>query len=102
MLTTNPFPLYLTDLVHGTSSNADGDKLFDAVASAMRAGQVVRLSLKGVTPMSTSFLNSSFGELIDEFGLDAVRAQVKLVEFLPSQAMRIKEYIDGFQLAQAS
>lgn len=101
MLTT-PHTLSIVDVVHGTSSNADGDKLFATVASFVRAGQIVRLSLKGVTPMSTSFLNSSFGELIDEFGLDAVRSQVKLVEYVPSQAMRIKEYIDTFSLAQAS
>lgn len=95
---SSPFPtLVLTSLTAGTSTNAEGDKLFAALAPYVAKAAVVRLSLADASPMSTSFLNSSFGELIDNFGLAAVRNSLKLVDYLPSHAARIKQYIDGFK-----
>ena len=92
-----PDTLVLTSLVVGTSTNAEGDKLFAALAPHVAAGKVVRLSLLHASPMSTSFLNSSFGVLIDEFGLAAVRSSLKLIDYLPSHAGIIRNYIDAFQ-----
>jgi len=89
--------LVLTSLVTGTSTNAEGDKLFAALIPFVAAGQIVRLSLLHASPMSTSFLNSSFGELMDQFGTAAVRASLKLVDYLPSHAAIIKCYIDDFR-----
>ncbi|AMR28885.1 hypothetical protein A0257_18465 [Hymenobacter psoromatis] len=97
MLTSSPPTLVLTALTAGTSTNAEGSKLFAALAPYVAQAAVVRLSLLDASPMSTSFLNSSFGELIDDFGLAAVRSSVKLVDYLPSHAARIKQYIDDFK-----
>lgn len=89
--------LVLTSLVTGTSTNGEGEKLFAALAPYIGGGQVVRLSLLNASPMSTSFLNSSFGELADTFGLAAIRKSLKLVDYLPSHAMCIKQYLDGLK-----
>ncbi|WMJ72130.1 STAS-like domain-containing protein [Cytophagaceae bacterium ABcell3] len=83
----------LYDIVKGTSTNADGHLLYLAIEKELRQGSDVRLSLSGCTPMSSSFLNSSFGELLTVFGHNVVRQKVKLVNFKPSDAQRIKEYI---------
>ncbi|TGE22136.1 DUF4325 domain-containing protein [Hymenobacter aquaticus] len=91
-----PAVVYVAHIVAGTSTNADGYSLKTVLEKYFRAGQIVRLSLKGATPMSSSFLNSSFGELIENFGVDRVRELVKLVDFKPSQALAIKDYIDKF------
>ena len=91
-----PAVVYVTHIVSGTSTNSDGYSLRTVLEDYLRAGQSVRLSLKGATPMSSSFLNSSFGELIENFGAARVREFVKLIDFKPSQAMAIKEYIDKF------
>ena len=97
MLHPSPPTLVFTSLVTGTSTNAEGDKLFAALAPFVGSGKVVRLSLLNAFPMSTSFLNSSFGELMDQFGVAAVRATLKLVDYLPSHAATIKNYIDNFK-----
>jgi STAS-like domain of unknown function (DUF4325) len=91
-----PAVVHVANIVSGTSTNADGYSLRLALENYLRAGQPVRLSLKDVTPMSSSFLNSSFGELIEIFGVDKIRLFIKLVDFKPSQAIAIKEYIDKF------
>ena len=93
--------LVLTSLVPGTSTNAEGAKLFAALAPYVAAGQVVRLSLLHASPMSTSFLNSAFGDLLDEFGATAVRSTLKLVDYLPSHAAIIKNYLDQYKAVAA-
>ncbi|WP_151087424.1 STAS-like domain-containing protein [Hymenobacter baengnokdamensis] len=97
MLASTPL-LELTALVQGTFTNAEGAKLFAALAPAVAAGQVVRLSLHHATPMSTSFLNSSFGALIDQYGLPAVQHSLRLTNYLPSHASCIKNYLDTYLL----
>ncbi len=92
----------LMALVGGTSTNDEGTKLFTALAPAIATGQVVRISMHGATPMATSFLNSSFGELIDQYGLSAVRHSVKLVNYLPSHAARMKDYLESYSLPLAA
>ncbi|RZK34988.1 MAG: DUF4325 domain-containing protein [Hymenobacter sp.] len=92
-------PLYLTDVVAGTFTNAEGAKLYTALAPYLATGQVVRLSLRDATPMSSSFLNSSIGDLLDHYGLEALRSSLKLVDFVPSHAAAIKQYIEAIAAA---
>lgn len=84
----------LMDCVDGTSSNNDGLKLFIEISKAFVAGDIVTLSLKDCTSISSSFLNSSFGELAEKFSMDTIKSQFRLVDFKPSQAKQIKEYLD--------
>lgn len=85
----------LDSIVDGTFTNSEGNKLFTALSPYVSAGQVVRLSLRDATPMSSSFLNSSIGELIEQYGLAALRHSLKLTDYLPSHAAAIKQYIDA-------
>lgn len=93
MMTTSL--LYLTDVVAGTFTNNEGAKLYTALAPYLATGQVVRLSLRDATPMSSSFLNSSIGDLLDHYGLDALRHSLKLIDFVPSHAAAIKQYVEA-------
>ena len=97
LMTTDRIPtLLLMSIISGTPTSAEGDALYEALLPYVRSGQVVRLSLHGATPMATSFLNTSFGQLIDDCGLSAVRASVRLVQFVPSHAQRLKAYLDHY------
>lgn len=88
----------LMQVCGGTSTNAQGDKLAEALAPYVRDRRPVRVSLHGATPFSSSFLNSAIGALIEQYGVDAVRASVKLTSFLPSYAQAFKTYIDTYRL----
>jgi len=68
----------LFDVVKGTSTNEDGDKLFSAISKEIEVGVKVRLSLHNCTPMSTSFLNSSFGELTCKYGYERIKQIISL------------------------
>lgn len=93
--------IFLNDVVSGTFTNTEGAKLFAALAPYLAAVVPVRLSLRGASPMSSSFLNSSIGDLIDCYGVAALRRSLKLVDYVPSHAAVIKKYVDDLTMLQA-
>jgi hypothetical protein len=51
----------------------DGEKVHKAVASAIRQGDRVCLSFKGVEDLTSAFLNAAVGQLYGEFSEDKLR-----------------------------
>lgn len=90
----NTHTIKLMDCVSGTSTNAEGLGLSLKLIPELKAGNTVKLSLDGCTPMSSSFLNSSFGEVVEELGMDVIKRQLRLVDYKPSEAKQIKGYLD--------
>lgn len=84
----------LIDIVPGTSTNADGVVLFIAMNQLLDSDNKIRLSLESATPLSTSFLNSSIGNLVDKFGLEKFRSKVVFSHMTTSQIKTIKTYFD--------
>lgn len=90
----NTRTIKLMDCVTGTSTNTEALGLYLAISNAFKSGDVVKLSLEGTTPMSSSFMNSSFGELTEDFGMETIKKQLRLVDYKPSQALQIKTYFE--------
>lgn len=88
----------LIQLAGGTSTNTQGYALYIVMKQHFLCNQKIRLSLKDATPMSSSFLNSSIGELIDEFGIDKVKSSLSIVHYTPTQAKILKDYINAYRL----
>lgn len=93
--------LRITDHIHGTSSNDDGHLLFLVVDVYIRRYEQVALSFAGMTPMSSSFLNSSFGEIIRKYGFNVMSKYVKLTDFRQSDLKRLKGYLEVVRLEAA-
>lgn len=88
--------VFLTEIVSDVMTNASGFQLFTIIDKNFEAGNRVKLSLSGSGPMTSSFMNSSFGELLDSYGYDFIKDHLSLIDYKPSQAIRIKEYLDDF------
>ena len=84
-----------TDVANNAATNEEGLKLFIAISNEIKKGNDVCLSLLGCPPMSSSFLNSSFGELIDSHGVELIRHSIRLINYKPSYATRIADYMDS-------
>ncbi len=84
----------IMDVVTGTSTNIEGIALFNCIDKYLSCGQKIRLSLEGCTPFSTSFLNSSFGDLIDKHGLDKFKSMIVYSNIKPSQIKKIQGYFE--------
>lgn len=86
----------LTDIVTETYSNSAGYKLFLELKRYVSDNSPVELSFLGSTPPSSSFLNSSFGSLIEEIGMERFKSLIKPIELSSSQASMLKHYISTF------
>jgi hypothetical protein len=84
----------LMSVVSGTSTNTEGLTLFTRLSNEINAGHQIKLSLSAATAMSSSFMNSSFGELVDKYGIEKVREAIRLINYTPSHAQHIKSYLD--------
>ena len=89
--------IVLMDKVTGTTTSTEGVALFLLMDKTIKSGKVVRLSLHGSTPLSSSFLNATFGELYDKYGISKIRTSIVLVNYLPSHAKTIKKYLENVE-----
>ena len=83
----------LWSLVEDTSTNGDGKVLYRVLRPHLERGEVVHLSLAWTTSLSSSFLNSSIGRIIKEYGYQVLRDQVALRDYTPPQARRLHKYV---------
>lgn len=82
------------DVVNGTSTNSEGFTLFALLSKEIEAGHKIKLSLSSATAMSSSFMNSSFGELVDKYGIGKIKDYISLINYAPSHAQHIKSYLE--------
>ena len=80
--------------ISGAYSNADGLTLYFILKPYFLSHEKVEISMLGFPPMSSSFFNSSFGELIHEFGIEEFRVALKFVNISNSQIHQIKNYMN--------
>ena len=90
--------LFIKDIVKDTYTNASGYVFLIALQDYLRSGQPITLSFKDITPPSTSFLNSSIGELLDQYGFTKFKSLVKFVDMTATQAQVLKNYFHSCDL----
>jgi hypothetical protein len=91
----NKIVIVVKDLVKGTSTNSEALPLFHAIDSAFGLNKTVTLSLKDCSAMSSSFLNSSIGEIIEKYGIDNLKGRLSIIDYTPVTAKIFKNYIES-------
>jgi hypothetical protein len=89
------------DLTPTCTTNMDAVALDAAVRKLLGAGESVKLDFHGITGMTTSFLNSSFGGWMEDFGFEALKGRIVLTNYTPFIAKFIRNYLDNCQLQGA-
>jgi len=92
----NTKKISIKDVASSTLSNADGVKLQTAIDKILSDGDTVVISFYGINVVSSSFLNSSLGNLIDKYGFD-ILAKIKLIDYTATIASYIKSYISNIK-----
>lgn len=79
---TDQVTLSLVELVGGglCVASEDGEKVHGAVASALRAGHRVVLSFRGVSDLTSAFLNAAVGQLYSEFPEEDIRGNLSVAD----------------------
>ena len=89
----NGYILNITDVCVSTYTNSDGMSLKLAVSNLLNTHETVILSFHGIDSVSTSFMNSFFGELVSEYGLDIFKNRIRVTNYTNSLLNVIKSYI---------
>lgn len=82
----------ILDVVDDFVTNAGGFALYTSLKQVLDSNDLVVLSFKGVSGTSSSFLNSSIGALVDEYGISVLQ-KIKPVDVSVVQAAILKKYI---------
>ena len=93
---------YLKDIVNETYTNSEGDKLYTELRPFLVSKEKVMLSFRDSPITSSSFLNSSFGMLIEEFGLERFKNCIVPRELTTTQVAVLKKYVSSFEKNKAA
>lgn len=86
------------DVVSNTISNADAVPLRIAIENSLSENKAIKLSFSGISLLTTSFLNSSLGEVIDTCGIDVVTKSISIVDYTPSVGNFITQYVKTYNI----
>lgn len=84
----------IKDLVKGTSTNVEALPLFLEMKTAIENETLITLSFANIDYVSSSFLNSSIGEFIEQYGFDVFAKNVKFTGCNKDLANMIKTYVE--------
>ena len=79
-----------------------GTAVYEIAKTAVSNQEVVILDMKGVDSVPTIFMNTSFGKLIDEFGIEETKKSFKFRNILKTQVERIIKYFKDSETVNQS
>jgi len=96
----NATKIIVKDLVHSTLSNAGGFQLQIAIDNALANADNIILSFHDINTISSSFLNSSLGNIVDQYGFDILN-KIKIIDYTSPIASFLKKYISDLKSLSA-
>lgn len=93
---TDTIVLSVTDIIGSDLCIAsdDGEKVHAPVAAALRDGSRVELSFRGISLMTTAFLNAAIGQLCGEFEADLIEARMSVSGLEEDDRVLLKRVIE--------
>jgi len=89
--------IIVKNITQGTLTNVDGLKLKLAIDAALVKDNIVTLSFSGISSISSSFLNSSLGDIIENYNISILKNRIKITNYTPNLALIIKKYITNLE-----
>lgn len=84
--------IQLKSIVLNTDTNVEGIKLYCIIVSSLKQGNPFVLEIEDDMPLTSSFLNSSLGNIIDEYGYSVLKSHLKL-KCNKNQLDRVRKYL---------
>lgn len=85
----------LASIVSNTETNTEGIKLFCVISKAIKNDESIILEIDSNMALSSSFLNSALGEVIDNYSLNILKSSLKIVSS-KTQFERINSYLTKY------
>lgn len=93
--------LIMNQIVSNSSTNDAGEKLYEAMIHEYNKGDKIVLVVDNESSMSTSFLNSSIGMFLENFGFEAFKSSFQF-KGTQNQFNRLLRYVEKFKQAHLS
>ncbi len=87
----------IMDITDDTATNIGGLPVYLATNKLLELNHKVCWDLDTVSFLSSSFLNSSVGELIDKYGIDFFKSHFSITKYSRYQVEAIKDYIEKYE-----
>lgn len=87
----------IQNICNSTLSNADGLLLFNEMDKLLTNGDSVLISLANINTISSSFLNSSFGEIVMKYDSSILTNRVKITHYTPNIAKVLTKYLSDLR-----
>jgi len=84
------------DISDNTTSNNSGSNLFMVLNNCLKNNEQIEVSFEGVRTISSSYLNSSIGELFDIYGVENVKSKIRFVQLDPVIKSLLIDYINNY------
>lgn len=72
--------LYIQNITKNAYSNADGDDVRREIKKALLAGDRVQVSFNGFSVVNSSFVNSAFINLLNDYSFDFIKNNLSFVD----------------------
>lgn len=72
--------LVVRDFVGSCHTNHEGEVIFNLISQSIFSGSSVVISFKGISSVTSSFLNSAFIPLLERVTFDQVKRCLKIVD----------------------
>ena len=79
-------------------ASSDGQKVYDRLATALKADRHVTLSFHKVTTLTAAFLNAAIGQLYGTFSEEQIRSRLKVKNVEPNDLALLKRVVDNAKL----
>ncbi len=95
-MTMDIIDVSLKDIFKDRSYPEGGTELFNIASKAILEGSKVHMDMRDIGSMPTLFMNTSFGNLIDLYGLETAKGVFIFSHVKQNQIDRIKKYFDDY------
>ena len=74
-----------------------GNNLYERIKQQSECNEKVIIDMTDVTSLSSVFLNTSIGRIIDEKGINFLKENISFIKITRQQAERLKEYLSKYK-----
>lgn len=90
--------LKLRDITESSVQSEDGDKVYEVLALQIpNLEGKISIDFLGIQCMTSNFLASSFGKLIEVHGIDYVREHFKIINVTRVQKELLSKFFDSYK-----
>ena len=88
--------IILNDVLQGKNYPEAGSDFYSIQKDAILHSERIYVNMEGVTGMPTMFMNTSFGKIMSEFGLNKLKGTMIFKNITTVQIERIKKYFNDY------